>query len=180
MHVLELAAFAQYSNAEEKLVSASRMAGLLRRHAQGQWAEAAWLSFAWIGSKAHTISCPFTELNQDLGTRSLLILCGHYLCLAGSLLVVPQIVDQAIWERTASLDVGALLLTSEPFALEGWRHESGQLGWRRWANKQPRHMHGEQLWKLVQMFVAVLTVPGGLCCSFPSLWPSVEHRDWRS
>lgn len=34
MHVLELAAFAQYSNAEEKLVSASRMAGLLRRHAQ--------------------------------------------------------------------------------------------------------------------------------------------------
>lgn len=35
MHVLELAAFAQYSNAE-KLVRASRMAGLSRRHTQGQ------------------------------------------------------------------------------------------------------------------------------------------------
>lgn len=30
MHVLELAAFAQYSNAEEKLVRVSRMAGLLK------------------------------------------------------------------------------------------------------------------------------------------------------
>lgn len=30
------------------------------------------------------------------GTRSLLITCGHYLCQAGSPLVAPQIVNQAI------------------------------------------------------------------------------------
>lgn len=36
MHVLELAAFAQYPNAEEKLVRVSRMSGLLRDTQQGQ------------------------------------------------------------------------------------------------------------------------------------------------
>lgn len=182
MHVLELAVFAQYSDTKRKLIWVPLMVGLLKQTGeQGQWARQH-ESHPLMGSTARMISCPFTEINQDVGGPCLCSSHMDIICVR----LGPPSVPPKLWAQPVESELCLLVRGLPPnlwksFDLEHWHH------WVRptWVVKgeqisQHRHMHVSNSGDRFSV-CGCFTVAGELWCDRPSLCPRwSERREWRS